>query len=702
VRRALPILALVLLAPVALADGARPAALGFAEVAPGQFDVVFKVPRSGNRIPALRPVLPAACRRITEPETELTPGEQVTRWRIAAAPWEVAGQPIRIEGLAATINDTLVRFRFLDGSIVTRILMPEMPYTEFPARAGRAGATAGTSAVRPAAVRATVRTGLEHAFFGLGHLILVVGLALSGRLSSVLAALTAFAIAHLIGILASVGIGVAVPAAPAEAILFVAGAVAAARGKNLATISLVAGLLHGAAVATASTAGTLPLLGLSIGIDAAQVVVGVAAVLVGRMLAGIRLKTVCSYAVGVSGVFLALTTITETEAGSPRPPDAPLLLSLIPPATGGPTSVALAPTEDAAVRVFLSVEPVDIRVEAVLRLASFLDARETIPVEDQAAVKERFAAMVADRVTVRIDGTAATPVLTRIDFVETGATGVLERPEPVVEPFAKARLGVVLVFPVRGVPEAVEVAWGIEAPGEPVRGTIIDPERTYVTEGAAIGWKNELREPPPPTAGTVARRQPRLPVSILSLGMIALSLAWLLTRGGRTAVGLTAARMGIALAGLAAPILPVTLPLPSSGVPDGTEAQVIAEALLTNVHRAFDHHDESAVYERLDGSVTGDALTEIYLEHRENLLLAAQGGARARADAVEVTGARDVAPVDGDGFRVEVSWQVSGFVVHFGHRHFRRNVYRAIVTVVPDGEAWKIRSIEIRDKSRIR
>ena len=197
---ALLLLAISALATAARGDGAKPAVLGFTEVAPGQFDVVFKVPRAGNRVPVLRPVLPEACPTISDPVTEVTPGEQITRWRIAAAPWEVAGQPIRIEGLAAAINDTLVRFRFLDGSIVTRIVMPELPYTEFPSRAGRTGASAAGSEMRPAAIRETVRTGLEHAFFGLSHVVFAAGLALCGRLYPVLAALTAFAFAHLAGI----------------------------------------------------------------------------------------------------------------------------------------------------------------------------------------------------------------------------------------------------------------------------------------------------------------------------------------------------------------------------------------------------------------------------------------------------------------------------------------------------------------------
>jgi hypothetical protein len=75
----------------------------------------------------------------------------------------VAGKPIRIEGLAATINETLVRFRFRDGSIVTRILMPEAPRTEFPSRAARSEDPDGPATASPRGIRAVVADGVKRA-----------------------------------------------------------------------------------------------------------------------------------------------------------------------------------------------------------------------------------------------------------------------------------------------------------------------------------------------------------------------------------------------------------------------------------------------------------------------------------------------------------------------------------------------------------
>ena len=449
------------------------------------------------------------------------------------------------------------------------------------------------------------------------------------------------------------------------------------------------------------SAGWLPGIGMALGTDAAQMIVGITTVSFGAVVGSLRLRTAATYAIGTAGIFFALFLVSSTESVPRRAPGAPLLLSLIPAEASGPNSVALSPVDDSPVRVFLAVEPVEVRVEAVLRLDDLLPRRDTIPVAAQDELKEKFAALIEEVVTVAIDGAPAVPTLTRIDFVERTSTGVLERPQPQDEPFEDARLGVVLVFPVKGIPDDVAVEWPLAAAGEPVSVTISDPERTIVTEGGSFSWRNELREPPAPTAEAVAMRRPAVRLSAVSIVLALAALALLATRRGRTVVGFTAARVSLAAAGLAAPFLPVSLPLPAGAAPDESEASAIVEALLTNVHRAFDHHEESDVYERLAVSVTGDELTTIYLEQRRNMLLAAQGGARARADAVEVTEVGDVAE-SGDGFRASVTWQVSGFVVHFGHRHFRRNVYRADVDVVPDGEAWKLRGIEVREKKRVR
>ena len=124
--------------------------------------------------------------------------------------------------------------------------------------------------------------------------------------------------------------------------------------------------------------------------------------------------------------------------------------------------------------------------------------------------------------------------------------------------------------------------------------------------------------------------------------------------------------------------------------------------MLPNVYRAFEFPTESAVYDRLALSVTGETLTEVYLQNRRAVEMEERGGARARVEAVEVLSVDSVEPGDSEGFVAGASWTVGGTVTHFGHRHFRQNRYDARVNVVPVDGTWKIRAIEVLDEQRLR
>ena len=138
------------------------------------------------------------------------------------------------------------------------------------------------------------------------------------------------------------------------------------------------------------------------------------------------------------------------------------------------------------------------------------------------------------------------------------------------------------------------------------------------------------------------------------------------------------------------------------GVRSENEARRILASVLPNVYRALGFRSEEAAYDRLAVAVTGETLTDVYLEHRRSLVMEERGGARARVDAVEVTGVRDVEPRSDGGFDAFASWTVGGNVTHFGHRHFRQNRYDARFEVVPVDGIWKIRAIEVLGEERVR
>jgi hypothetical protein len=191
----------------------------------------------------------------------------------------------------------------------------------------------------------------------------------------------------------------------------------------------------------------------------------------------------------------------------------------------------------------------------------------------------------------------------------------------------------------------------------------------------------------------------------LSLPLLAAALVVLLVgfRRCRAEASLAATRVFLALALVVGPVARTTMALPASasGVPSERQARRILAGLLPNVYRAMEFRDERLIYDRLAVSVTGETLTDIYLEQRRTLELEERGGAQARVETVEILDAREIERQE-PGFRVRSTWTVGGMVTHFGHRHFRQNRYDARIAIVPVEGTWKIRSVEILEQDRLK
>jgi len=178
-------------------------------------------------------------------------------------------------------------------------------------------------------------------------------------------------------------------------------------------------------------------------------------------------------------------------------------------------------------------------------------------------------------------------------------------------------------------------------------------------------------------------------------------LVWTGRRGPKPETSFVGARVVLVIGLIVGPLGAVPLSLPYTPAPSEGQARRVLAGILPNVYRAFEFRDETSAYDRLAVSITGETLTDIYLEHRRALEMEERGGARARVEAVEVLEVPSVTAGADRGFDAQASWSVSGTVTHFGHRHFRQNRYEARVVVVPVDGAWKIRSIDILDERRV-
>lgn len=306
---------LLLAASWADAHEVRPAYLELTERAPGEFDVLWKLPAlggaplAGEEIPhelpaadasaptktmpcgcpaptaaqlargvlAIHPTLPKDAEIVVPPRVERLHGAELRRWTIRV-PRGLEGWEVRVHGLESTMVDVLVRIALADGRVVSRLLRPDAPSFTFTAET--AGPAAGGYFV----------LGVEHILFGIDHLLFVFALVIIVRgVGLLVKTITAFTIAHSITLaLATIGV-VHIPSAPVEAVIalsivFVAAEIVRSqRGRHGLTerapwlVAGLFGLLHGFGFAGALSEVGLPqndiplaLLFFNVGVEAGQ------------------------------------------------------------------------------------------------------------------------------------------------------------------------------------------------------------------------------------------------------------------------------------------------------------------------------------------------------------------------------------------------------------------------------------------------
>jgi len=276
--RFLILCALILPGGRTLAHEVRPAYLELRETAPGLFYVLFKTPMRGDARLALDVGFSGRTERVTPVMSRVTDNAMVQTWRLAATE-PLAGQEVRINGLASTMTDALVRVIFADGREWIERLTPGAPRATIPAGQG-AWAVATTY----------LKLGGEHILVGIDHLLFVLALILIARNSrELIKAVTAFTVAHSITLAAAALGFVHVPPKPMEAaialsIAFVALEIIRARdgASGIAArapwiVAFAFGLLHGFGFAGALSeiglpAGHIPmaLLFFNVGVEIGQ------------------------------------------------------------------------------------------------------------------------------------------------------------------------------------------------------------------------------------------------------------------------------------------------------------------------------------------------------------------------------------------------------------------------------------------------
>jgi hypothetical protein len=363
---------------------------------------------------------------------------------------------------------------------------------------------------------------------------------------------------------------------------------------------------------------------------------------------------------------------------------------------------------------FIYVEPFEVRKEIIARPKDLqrwidlgLEGKTTIPVAMQAEIKEKVAGFLAQHQPVTIDGKPRKGILDSVNFLERTLTSSRVIDPPVPLGIDAAILGAIFVYPQKGLPQQVTMDWDLwdeRIVSVPV--SAVDqagPLPSFLDrEWTQLEWKNFLKFPEIPTLESIQAPAPEwkqllaksLPVTALFL---VLSVGWMYRvfkqkKPQTLPAGITL----MLLAGVLTALL-----LGESNSPQPERAEIIVGKLLHNVYRAFDYRDESEIYDVLERSVTGELLTNIYLETKRSLVLANQGGAQAKVKNVQLE-ALQLKPVEDDNiFSADVNWTVNGSVGHWGHIHQRSNRYQAVLTIVAAQNQWKLQEMTVLQEERL-
>ncbi|MHC4740273.1 MAG: hypothetical protein ACYS8Z_00015 [Planctomycetota bacterium] len=139
----------------------------------------------------------------------------------------------------------------------------------------------------------------------------------------------------------------------------------------------------------------------------------------------------------------------------------------------------------------------------------------------------------------------------------------------------------------------------------------------------------------------------------------------------------------------------------SNRLPGADESRRTVQGLLLNIYRSFMHEGEEAIYDQLAKSVSGELLADVYLDYCDAMRIDEEDRATTFVDRLDVREIESIERGGAGGVSMTMSWDVYGSVRHWEHTHYRCNSYKAIVTIIPVENFWRISSIEMLDEERV-
>jgi hypothetical protein len=385
---------------------------------------------------------------------------------------------------------------------------------------------------------------------------------------------------------------------------------------------------------------------------------------------------------------------------------------------------ALRRWQRGGVMSFLYIEPYEVRHEILARvkdLAAWIDlglrGDEFIEADENDLLRKRVGEFFFKQDQTLIDGRQLRPILDRVSFVKYSTTASTFVVQPEQLPINTAMVGVIITYLTEGLPQQVTNEWDLWSDHiQKVPTNTIDPAGglpSYVTpDDNILTWTNFLKKYVAPTVAKIEVDESlttiKIPLAsvLCLLALLPLGLQFRKHKKNIRSIGLLIGLAVLFIAGSVVlyPVLKVAVAKPAVLAPKMSDENAVnvLNSLLKNIYRSFDFREEADVYDRLATSVSGDLLSEIYLQNRKSMVVTQAGGARARVKEVEILDV-DVNNLENKplGLLFHAKWTAMGSVGHWGHIHIRKNQYEANITVEPVDGAWKITDLELLEENRI-
>ena len=370
-----------------------------------------------------------------------------------------------------------------------------------------------------------------------------------------------------------------------------------------------------------------------------------------------------------------------------------------------------AMTADEAIRGFVSVEPFEFRLEALVRVEPFREAwrmeGDSIGPAEKQAVLDNLLTLFESGVNVKVPGPPLVFSARTVRFITFDAEKGYLPDERDVIPLTEALVGLTLSSTARGISE-LEMEWLWFAPGQ--ERLVVEiasrgkPSARVLTPAVKkANWKLDATIALPtfqaiPDLQRVEHRPLRY---LLFAGLALLIYAAVVVVRRKTK---SPSWVGwLIVGGVAAGFLALKVRTDGVILPQNAVVEDIVYALLRNTYHAFDFRDESAIYDTLEASVSGPLLEQVYLEMRASLELESTGGPRVRVYEIALRQCEDLKDwsLSEGQFKTRAEWVTIGEVTHWGHTHERTNKYEAEMTVSAEDDAWKISALDLLNEERV-